>query len=46
MGDNIYMNIKRLMTVLAYGGTPVRPANVSAGRWGAMIKRALTDLRG
>ncbi len=38
------MTIQRLMTILSYGGKPVKPANVSIVRWDAMIKMAKKTL--
>ena len=39
------MTIQRLMTILSYGGKPVKPANVSDARWNAMIKMAKKALK-
>ncbi len=38
------MTIQRLMTILSYGGKPVRPAGISVGRFNAMIKMAKKTL--
>ena len=40
------MTIQRIMTILSYGGKPVKPANVSDVRWTAMIKMAQKELKG
>ena len=45
MDDNTYMNIKRVMNMIVYGRL-VRPANVSRGRWSAMVKIARRELNG
>ena len=39
------MTIQRIMTILSYGGKPVKPANVSDVRWNAMIKMAKKALK-
>ena len=38
------MTIQRIMTILSYGGKPVKPANVSDVRWNAMVKMAKREL--
>ena len=38
------MTIQRIMTIISYGGKPVKPANVSDVRWNAMVKMAKREL--
>jgi len=38
------MTYNRLMNLVAYGGFPSRPSNISPARWRVMIKRVYTDL--
>ena len=40
------MTIQRIMTILSYGGKPVKPVNISDVRWTAMIKMAQKELKG
>lgn len=40
------MTIQRIKNIINYGGKLVKPANVSGGRWTAMIKMAQKELRG
>jgi len=39
------MTIQRIMTILSYGGQPVRPIGISVGRFNAMIKMAKKALK-
>ena len=34
------MTLQRLMTILHFDKTPVRPEDISVGRWNAMVKMA------
>jgi hypothetical protein len=38
------MTIQRIMTIISYGGKPVKPANVSDARWNAMVNMAKREL--
>ena len=38
------MTMQRIMTIISYGGKPAKPANISKGRWAAMVKVARKEL--